>query len=103
MQLVPNVPDPFRAQIIDSRCESAPMADLAEATGGTYFHNNNDLDAGFKSLTGAPEYLYVLELALDNVKPDGTYHRLKVKVDRGDLQVEGRSGYFMPKAVKTKK
>jgi VWFA-related protein len=80
-----------------------PMAELAAATGGTFFHNNNDLDAGFKSLTEVPEYLYVLELPLDNVKPDGTYHRLKVKVDREGLLVEGRNGYFMPRAVKSKK
>jgi VWFA-related protein len=103
-----NIGDRSPQQVTDFRRSAmslaeAPMADLAEATGGTYFHNSNDLDAGFKSLTEAPEYLYVLELALDNMKPDGTYHRLKVKVDREDLQVEGRSGYFMAKAVKTKK
>jgi hypothetical protein len=31
------------------------MAELADGTGGTFFHNSNDLDAGFTSLTEAPE------------------------------------------------
>jgi hypothetical protein len=33
------------------------MAELAAATGGTYFHNSNDLEGGFRRLTAAPEYL----------------------------------------------
>ena len=80
-----------------------PLADLAHATGGTYFHNSNDLEAGFKRLTEVPNYLYVLELPLDKVKPDGAYHRLKVTVDREGLQLQARSGYFMPKTVGNKK
>ena len=35
------------------------MAELADGTGGTYFHNSNDLEGGFKRLTTAPEYLYL--------------------------------------------
>jgi hypothetical protein len=69
----------------------------------TYFHNSNDLDAEFKKLTEVPDYLYVLKLPLDNVKPDGTYHRLKVTVDREGLQLEAHDGYFMPKPVKSNK
>ena len=34
------------------------MAELAEGTGGTYFHNSNDLEGGFQKLTAAPEYVY---------------------------------------------
>jgi VWFA-related protein len=79
------------------------MAELADGTGGTFFHNSNDLDAGFKSLTAAPEAVYVLELSLDNVKLDGAYHRLKVKVDREGLELQARRGYFMPKPEKKKK
>ncbi len=30
------------------------------ATGGRYFHNNNDLKAGFAELAAAPEFVYVL-------------------------------------------
>ena len=45
------------------------MAELADGSGGTYFHNSNDLEAGFKELATAPEYVYVLELSLDNEKP----------------------------------
>jgi len=78
------------------------MAELAYGTGGTFFHNSNDLDAGFKALTQTPEIVYVLELSLDNVKPDGIYHRLKVKVNRDGLQLQARRGYFMPKAEKAK-
>ncbi len=72
------------------------MAELADGTGGTFFHNSNDLEGGFKSLTQAPEYVYLLEFSLDSVKPDGTYHPLKVKVDRGGLKLEARRGYFAP-------
>ena len=75
------------------------MAELADGTGGTFFHNSNDLDAGFKALTEAPTYVYVLELALNNAKPDGTYHRLKVKVDRDGLQLQARHGYSLVRPV----
>ena len=78
------------------------MAELADGSGGTYFHNSNDLEAGFKQLAAAPEYVYILELSLDNVKPDGAYHRLRVKVDREGLQLQARRGYFAPKPEKDK-
>jgi VWFA-related protein len=79
------------------------MAELADGTGGTFFHNSNDLDAGFKALTEAPEVVYLLELPLENVKPDGSYHRLKVKVTRDGLQIQARRGYLVPKPEKNKK
>lgn len=79
-----------------------PMAELADATGGVFFHNRNDLDAGFKQLTDAPEVVYVLELSLDSVKPDGSYHRLKVQVDREGVQLQARHGYSAPKPEKKK-
>jgi VWFA-related protein len=47
------------------------MEQLASGTGGTYFHNSNDLKGGFERLTKAPDYLYVLEFHPQNVAPDG--------------------------------
>jgi len=76
------------------------MAELADGTGGTYFHNSNDLDAGFRKLTLAPEYVYLLEFAPQNAKPDGSYHKLKVKVDQNGLKLQARHGYFAPKTKK---
>jgi len=78
------------------------MAELADGTGGTYFHNSNDLDAGFRKLTLAPEYLYLLEFTPQDVKQDGTYHRLKVKVDESGFKLQARRGYYAPKASKKK-
>jgi VWFA-related protein len=79
------------------------MSELADGTGGIYFHHNNDLDAGFKSLSDAQECVYMLELPLDGVKQNGSYHRLKVKVDRDGLQLQARHGYFVPKPQKGEK
>jgi VWFA-related protein len=78
------------------------MAELAEGTGGTYFHNSNDLEAGFRKLTLAPEYLYLLEFTPQDVKQDGTYHNLKVTVDRQGLRLQARRGYYSAKANKKK-
>ena len=85
-----------------SRTENV-MAELADGSGGTYFHNSNDLEAGFKRLAAAPEYLYLLEFSVKNVKQDGTYHRLKVQVAGEGLHWQARHGYFAPKPVKRKK
>jgi VWFA-related protein len=79
------------------------MGELADGTGGTYFHNSNDLGAGLRRLTDGPEYLYLLEFSLDEVKRDGAYHRLRVKVDQNDLRLQARRGYFAPKQVKSTK
>jgi len=79
------------------------MSEFANGTGGAFFHNNNDLRAGLKSVTDGPEVVYVLALSLDGVKPDGLYHRVSVKVDREGMQIQARQGYFAPKQEKSKK
>jgi VWFA-related protein len=79
------------------------MAELADGTGGTYFHNSNDLQGGFRLLTEVPEYVYLLELSLQSVKQDGAYHLLKVKAGQDGLKLQARRGYFAPKAEKSKK
>jgi VWFA-related protein len=79
------------------------MAELADGTGGTFFHNSNDLEGGLRKLAAAPEYVYLLELSLETVKPDGTYHPLRVKVDHDGLRLQARRGYFAPAPAKAKK
>jgi hypothetical protein len=83
--------------------EGDVMAELADGRGGTFFHNSNDLEGGLKSLARGPEYLYLLEFSPEKFKPDGSYHRLKVKVHRDGLKVQARRGYFTPAPSKNKK
>jgi VWFA-related protein len=88
--------------IQDIRVAESSLSDLADGTGGTFFHDSNDLEAGFKTLADGPESVYLLELSLDSVKPDGAFHRLKVKVNRDGVQAQARRGYFMPLPEKAK-
>ena len=69
------------------------MADLAYSTGGVFFHNNNDLDEGFRRTGDAPEYMYVLGFSPQ--KLDGRFHKLKVTLKTpAKLQIETRKGYY---------
>lgn len=79
------------------------MAEFADGTGGTFFRNNNDLQGGLRTLAAGPEYKYLLELSLNDVKQNGTYHALKVEVNRKDVQIQAREGYFAPQPAKNKK
>jgi VWFA-related protein len=88
--------------ILEVHAEENALSDLADGTGGTFFHDSNDLEAGFKGLAEGPESVYLLELSLGSVKPDGAFHRLKVKVNRDGVQAQARHGYFMPKPEKAK-
>jgi VWFA-related protein len=77
------------------------MAELADGTGGTFFHNSNDLEGGLQRLTVVPEWVYVLQLS-PGVKEDGSYHPLKVRVKDAGLKVEARRGYFALRPPKGK-
>lgn len=78
-----------------------PMAELADGTGGTYFHNRNDLEAGLKQLSERPQTIYMLELPIGDVKRNGSLHRLSIKVSRRDVTVSARQTYFVPKPDKS--
>jgi len=74
------------------------LAALADGTGGTFFHNSNDLYEGFNRVAAPPEYSYVLGFVPLNLKPDGAFHTLKVKLNSPlKLTVQARRGYYAPR------
>ncbi|HLI84332.1 MAG TPA: VWA domain-containing protein [Bryobacteraceae bacterium] len=76
------------------------MAELADATGGAFFHNNNDLREGLKRLAAQPEFIYVLGFSPQNLKFDGTFHQIKVTLKKpagGEYALQARRGYSAPR------
>jgi VWFA-related protein len=77
---------------------NSAMTDLAQGTGGLFFHNNNDLNAGFHQLGLAPAVTYRMSFSPEGVIADGSYHKLKVKLAHSEsYSVKTRPGYFAPK------
>ena len=74
------------------------MRDLALDSGGVFFDNNNDLEAGFQNAADLPEAYYLLAFSPQNLKFDGAFHPLQVKlVSPKGLSVQARHGYYAPK------
>jgi VWFA-related protein len=89
-----------RYQTDSALAQADVLAELAEGTGGSFFHNSNDLDAGMKRVSDAPEYFYMLGFAPQNLKLDGTFHRLKVALKASTkLALQARRGYYAPRHV----
>ena len=72
------------------------MAVLADGSGGTYYHNSNDLISGLDALFGGPKFLYLLSFS-PQAKFNGSYHVLKVRVNQQGLRLRSRHGYFATK------
>ena len=73
------------------------LSEFAAGTGGTFFHNSNAIEDGLKQLASRPEYTYVLGFSPDNLKLDGSYHKLNVRLKNGaNLTVDARRGYWAP-------
>jgi len=76
------------------------LGDLAYGTGGTFFHNSNDLQGGLRLAGLAPEVSYVLAFSPQNRKMDGQYHVLRVALAKKlKYSVQARRGYFAPRKV----
>jgi len=80
--------------------ESDAMASLAAETGGIFFHNSNDYEGGFRRTAALPDPYYVLAFSPQNLKLDGSFHPLKVKLlSSSGLTVQARRGYYAPRKV----
>lgn len=74
------------------------LATLSDSTGGVFFHNNNDFDEGFRRVAETPEYSYALAFVPQNLKLDGSFHALKIKLNTSQkLVLQSRRGYYAPK------
>ena len=84
--------------IQSASAESDVLAVLANGTGGNFFHNSNDMEEGFRRVADSPEVAYILGFAPQNLKMDGRFHTLQVKLKlRTKYDVQARRGYYAPK------
>jgi VWFA-related protein len=80
--------------------QSDILGQLADATGGTFFHNRNDVDAGLRQAVAAPRLSYLLGFSPQNMKIDGRYHTLKVSLtNKQKFAVQARHGYYAPRTI----
>jgi VWFA-related protein len=76
------------------------LAELADGTGGTFFHNRNDVDEGLREAGAAPAMTYLLGFSPQNMKLDGSLHTLKVSfVKKTNYKIQARHGYFAPRHI----
>ena len=68
------------------------LQSLADGTGGFAIYNTNDLLGGLQRIARDQNEFYLLGYVPAS-SPEGSCHTLKVKMERGGMQVRSRSGY----------
>jgi len=70
------------------------LSTLADDTGGKAFFDSNDFSGVFSQVQKDTSAYYVLGFTRTNGLKDGRFRHLKVQVNRPDLKLEYRSGYY---------
>jgi VWFA-related protein len=70
------------------------LATLSSDTGGKAFFDSNDFGAVFSQVQKDSSIYYVLGFTSNNPLKDGRFRRLKVQVNRPDLKLDFRAGYY---------
>ena len=85
-------------RIASQLAQNEVLAQFADGTGGTFFHNRNDIDEGLREAGAAPAISYLLGFSPQNLKLDGSLHTLKVTfVHKSNYKIQARHGYFAPR------
>ncbi len=67
---------------------------FSEVTGGLALVGTNDFQTGFRRIVEYNSAYYVLGYTLTNLKHDGKFHDITVRVKRPGLRVRARKGYY---------
>ncbi len=82
------------AQFSANYGSQSTLSTLSTETGGKAFFDSNDFAPAFQQIQHDTEAYYILGYRSTNQKMDGSYRHLMVKVDRPDVKLEYRSGYY---------
>src|SRR6202789_3676345 len=82
------------AQISANYGSQETLGTLSADTGGKAFLDSNDFSPAFQQIQHDTEAYYILGFNSTNQKRDGTYRHVTVKVDRNDVTIEYRPGYY---------
>jgi len=77
------------------------LGDLADQTGGLLIASTNDLSSGLKRVDEDLRAHYELTYVPKNTDFDGRFRQVAVKVNRSNLEVQSRKGYFAVNAAMT--
>jgi VWFA-related protein len=72
------------------------MATLSSDTGGKSFFDSNDFAPAFERVQRDTSAYYVIGFRSSDARKDGRYRRLTIKVNRSDVKMEYRPGYYAP-------
>jgi VWFA-related protein len=72
------------------------LATLSSDTGGKAFFDSNDFAPAFQQVQNDTEAYYILGFKSTDQRQDGSYRHLTVKVNRPDVKLEYRPGYYAP-------
>ena len=70
------------------------LSTLADDTGGKAFFDSNDFSGVFSQVQKDTSAYYVLGFTSNNPLKDGRFRHLKVQLNRQDVKLEYRSGYY---------
>jgi hypothetical protein len=78
------------------------LLNMAKSTGGEFYENFNDLSAAMGQMLRRTGVTYVLSFQPDDLKQDGSFHKLRVEVKNAGrgARVVHRPGYYAPRPFK---
>ncbi len=72
------------------------MATLSSDTGGKAFFDSNNFSPAFTRMQQDTSAYYVIGFRSSDARRDGRYRKLAIRVDRKDVKLEYRPGYYAP-------
>lgn len=79
---------------VDAALEAEGAVSLAESSGGFAVQNANDLSSGLRRIGRESRAYYLLGYMPADIRADGKFRRITVRVGRADVQVRARKGYY---------
>jgi VWFA-related protein len=73
------------------------LVTIANDTGGKAFLDSNDFSKAYAKVQADSETYYVLGYRSSNPNKDGRFRRIQVKLNRSDVKLEYRTGYYGPR------
>ncbi|HLX46536.1 MAG TPA: VWA domain-containing protein [Bryobacteraceae bacterium] len=70
------------------------LSEIAAATGGTWFKNNNNILTGLQRAFADGRQYYMLAYVPSNTAPDGRFRAISVRLRDGKMVVKAKRGYW---------